>query len=43
MDAAGFEKFRDPKIRKILADEGYRSLQKDIEAVESIEKLLAAR
>ncbi|MBN1370851.1 MAG: hypothetical protein JW987_02740 [Anaerolineaceae bacterium] len=41
MDEAGFEKFRDPSIRKTLADEGRRAKAKDAEAVEHIEQLLA--
>ncbi len=40
MDAAGYEKFTDPAIRKILADEGRRSMAKDVEAIEHIEALL---
>lgn len=39
-DEAGFEKFRDPKMRKILADKGYNAMRKDIEAIEQIEKIL---
>lgn len=34
---AGFEKLCDPQARKILADEGSRSMKNDIEAVEQIE------
>jgi hypothetical protein len=40
MDEAGYEKFRQPEIRKILADEGRRAKAKDVEAVEQIEVLL---
>ena len=40
MDPAGFEKFTDPAIRKILADEGRRSMAKDVEAIGHIEDLL---
>ena len=40
MDEAGYEKFRDPKIRKILADEGWRAKAKDVEAVGKIEEIL---
>ena len=40
MDDAGYEKFRTPQIRKILADEGRRCMRKDIEAVGYIQKLL---
>lgn len=40
MDEAGYEKFRDPAIRKILAEEGWRAKAKDVEAVEQIEELL---
>lgn len=36
----GFEKFRSPKMRKILADEGRRAMKKEIEAIEQIEKIL---
>ena len=39
-DPKGYEKFTDPAIRKILADEGRRSMAKDIEAIEHIEALL---
>ena len=39
-DKNGFEKFRDPAERKILADEGRRAMQKDIEAVEQFEMIL---
>ena len=34
------EKFRDPAIRKILAEEGRRAMQKDREAIEQFEKIL---
>ena len=40
IDDAGYEKFRDPAARKILADEGRRAMQKDMEAVEQFEKIL---
>jgi len=40
MDPKGYEKFTDPAIRKILADEGRRSMKKDREAIEHIEELL---
>ncbi len=40
MDPKGYEKFTDPAIRKILADEGRRSMAKDMEAIEHIERLL---
>lgn len=39
-DDVGYEKFRDPKVRKILADEGRKSMKKDILAIEQIEKIL---
>lgn len=39
-DDVGYEKFRDPKMRKILADEGHRAMKKDVEAIEQIEKIL---
>lgn len=39
-DNAGLEKFRTPEIRRILADEGQRSMDCDVRAVEHIEKLL---
>jgi len=36
-----WEKFRDPALRKIIADEGRRTyMQKDIEAIEQFEKIL---
>jgi len=41
MDEAGYEKFRDPAIRKILADEGRKAKAKDMEAVAWIEEILA--
>ena len=40
MDEAGYKKFCDPAIRKILAEEGRRSMEKDREAVGEIEALL---
>lgn len=39
-DEAGYEKFRTPDARKILADAGHKAMQKDMEAVEQIEKIL---
>lgn len=39
-DDSGLEKFRTPELRKVLADEGYRSMEKDIAAIEHIENLL---
>ncbi|WP_160688182.1 AraC family transcriptional regulator [Clostridium sp. C2-6-12] len=39
-DEAGFEKFRDPKMRKILADEGYKAMYNDMEAIKQIEIIL---
>ena len=39
-EGEGLEKFRDPAARKILADEGRRAMQKDIEAIEQFEKIL---
>jgi hypothetical protein len=39
-DKAGLEKFRTPELRKILADEGYRSMEQDIAAIKHIENLL---
>ena len=36
----GLEKFRSPEGRKLLADEGRRAMQKDIEAIEQFEKIL---
>ena len=39
-DAAGFEKFRTPEARKILADEGRKAMMKDMEAVKQFEKIL---
>jgi len=41
IDENGYEKFRDPAARKILADEGRRAMQKDIDAIEQFEKILA--
>lgn len=37
---AGYEKFSDQNVRKILADEGRKAMAKDIEAIEQIEKIL---
>ncbi len=42
MDEAGFIKFADPKIRKILADEGRRAMELDRRAVEAVRGLLDA-
>lgn len=39
-DDAGLVKFRTPELRRILAEEGRRSMEKDIEAIEHIERLL---
>lgn len=39
-DEAGYDKFRNPKARKVLADAGHEALRRDIEAVEQIEKIL---
>ena len=39
-DKKGYKKFRTKKIRKILADEGRRAMQKDMEAIEQFEKIL---
>ena len=39
-EGEGLKKFRDPVTRKILADEGRKAMQKDIEAVEQFEKIL---
>lgn len=39
-EGEGLEKFRDPAARKILADEGRKAMQKDMEAVEQFEKIL---
>jgi len=39
-DEAGFEKFKSAEGRKILADEGHKAMQKDMEAVEQFEKIL---
>jgi hypothetical protein len=40
MSSDGLEKFRNPAIRQILAKEGRRCMEKDIEAISWIEKLL---
>jgi len=37
----GFEKFRDPAQRKVLADEGRRAMEYDLVAIEQFEKILA--
>jgi len=39
-DEAGFEKFRSPEARKILADAGWEAIQKDILAVEQFDMIL---
>ena len=39
-EGAGLEKFRSKEGRKILADEGQRAMQKDMEAIEQFEKIL---
>ncbi len=39
-DEAGFKKFGDPLMRKILADEGRKAMQKDMGAIKQIEKIL---
>jgi hypothetical protein len=39
-EGEGLEKFRDPAVRKIIADEGRKAMQKDMEAVEQFEKIL---
>jgi len=39
-EGEGLEKFRDPATRKILADEGRKAMQKDMEAIEQFEKIL---
>ena len=39
-EGEGLEKFRDPAARKILADEGRKAMQKDMDAVEQFEKIL---
>jgi len=41
IDENGYEKFRDSAARKILADEGRRAMQKDMDAIEQFEKILA--
>lgn len=40
MSPDGLEKFRTPELRKILADEGKRCMEKDKEAIDWIERLL---
>ena len=37
---AGLEKFRSKEGRKILADEGHKAMQKDMEAIRQFEKIL---
>jgi len=39
-EGAGLEKFRSKDGRKTLADEGYKAMQKDMEAVRQFEKIL---
>ena len=39
-DEAGYEKFRSPAARKILAVAGHEAMQKDMVAVEQFEKIL---
>lgn len=39
-DKKGYEKFRDPDARKMLADEGRKAMQKDMEAVKQFEKII---
>jgi hypothetical protein len=41
MDEAGYRKFADPGVRKILAEEGHRAMELDRKAVEAIGKILA--
>ncbi|MCL2815501.1 MAG: hypothetical protein FWD23_12945, partial [Oscillospiraceae bacterium] len=41
-EGAGLEKFRSKDGRKILADEGRKAMQKDMEAIEQFEKILQA-
>ena len=41
-DEAGFAKFKTAEGRKILADEGRKAMQKDIEAVEQFGKILSS-
>ena len=40
-EGEGLEKFRDPAVRKLLADEGRKAMRKDMEAIEQFEKILA--
>lgn len=39
-DEAGFEKFRSPEARKILADAGHQAMRQELIAVEQFERLL---
>lgn len=39
-EGEGLEKFRDPVARKVLADEGRKAMQKDMEAIEQFERIL---
>ena len=39
-DDAGFEKFRSPEARKILAEAGREAMGKDMLAVEQFEKIM---
>ncbi len=41
MNEAGYVKFADPAIRKVLADEGRRAMELDRQAVEAVRTLLA--
>lgn len=40
MNEAGYLKFADPAVRKILADEGRRAMALDRKAVEAVEKMI---
>lgn len=39
-EGEGLEKFRDPAARKILADEGRKAMQRDMEAIAQFERIL---
>jgi len=39
-DEAGFEKFRSPEARKILADAGREAMLRDLFAIEQFERIL---
>lgn len=43
MRMSDMDKFRTPELRKILADEGRRCMQKDSEAIAHVERLLESR